>query len=316
MIHKLRKKLVHHAFVVVFYLRLRQALYIVDDFARRYVLKKKPILHYLEYHVASQCNMNCKGCFHFSNLVAPDMAFPSLEQFEKDISRLSELFGNISIIRLVGGEPLLNPQLPQFICATRAAFPKAKIALLSNGIGYKKIDGELLRAIKSTDAEVQISLYQPMFGSKDKMKRHLEGCGIKHHVSDGIDKFAKYINMAGDSNPKEIASQCPASRCTFLSAGHIAKCPLPFNIEHFNQYFGQSIDMSHEKLDIHDTTWDGFTLKKVLRKPMDSCRYCGKLEWFDWDRAKLGKDEITMQDYCSVVTDSAKDVSSTQKRCG
>ncbi|MCL2438809.1 MAG: radical SAM protein [Coriobacteriia bacterium] len=293
-------------------------LYIADDFARK-LLRQKPILHYLEYHVASQCNMNCKGCFHFSNLVDPDADFPSLEQFRQDIKRLSILFGSVSIIRLVGGEPLLNPQLPQFISATREAFPKAKIALLSNGLRYKKIEGELLDVIKSADAEVQISLYQPMLARRDKMKRHFEQVDIRHHISDSVDRFAKYVNMAGDSDPHKSVRQCPASRCTFLGAGSIARCPLPFNIEHFNRNFNQNIDMAHEKLDIHDPKWDGFTLKKILRKPMDSCRYCGKLEWFDWQQAKLGKDEIAMQDYCSVVTDTgnaSKTAAAAQKRCG
>ena len=296
MIHKITKMFVHHAFIVILYLKLRNIYYGVDDFIRK-SLGLKPSLYFLEYHIADHCNMNCKGCFHFSNIV-PTKTFPSFEQFSRDINRLSEIFGNISTIRLMGGEPLLNPQLPMFAREARKAFPKAKIAILSNGMWYKKVRGELVETIISNNAEVQISLYKPMMKYKDDIKQHFDTQKIKHSISGPILKFAKYINAEGDSNPKESVKQCPASRCTFLSDGHIARCPLPFNIKFFNQQFNQSIDMEHEKINIHDAKWTGFALKKKLRKPMSSCRYCGKLEWFDWEKSLSDRSEMSMEDFC------------------
>jgi len=284
MIYKITKMLVHHAFMVILYLKLRNIFYGVDDFIRK-AFGRKPNLYFLEYHIADHCNMNCKGCFHFSNIVTTK-AFPSFEQFSRDINRLSELFGNISVIRLMGGEPLLNPQLPMFIREARKAFHRARIAVLSNGILYKKVKGKLAETIISCNAEMQISLYKPMMKHKDDIKRHFDAQKIKHSISKPILKFAEYINAEGDSDPKESIKQCPASRCTFLSDGYIARCPLPFNIKFFNRQFNQSADMEHEKINIHDAEQTGFALKKKLRKPMSSCRYCSKLKWFDWERSR------------------------------
>ena len=60
-------------------------------------------LLYLETHVADTCNLKCRGCMHFSN-IAIHPNYPDLQKFEQDFKRLSELFRNIFIIRLMGGD--------------------------------------------------------------------------------------------------------------------------------------------------------------------------------------------------------------------
>jgi len=260
---------------------------------------KKPVLYLLEFHVAEHCNMNCNHCFHFSSLVK-EKSFPSLEQFKKDIARLGEIFDNIRTIRLMGGEPLLNDELPQFIYETRKVFPKAKINVLSNGLLYKKLDGELLTAFITCNASIHVSLYKPMIHKKDEMARHFTDKGVKHWISNPILRFAKYINVEGTSDPKKVVRQCPASRCTFLSNGHIARCPLPFNIKYFNKRFNHAISMDNELIDIHKLEIDGFALKKRLAQPMESCRYCTKLEWVDWNQIQpTSERSISVTDFCS-----------------
>ncbi|MCL1988520.1 MAG: 4Fe-4S cluster-binding domain-containing protein [Firmicutes bacterium] len=292
MILKLTKMFVRYAVVVGAFLKIRQIFSNADDFLRK-KLGKKPILYLLEYHVAEHCNLKCKGCFHFSNLVQTEQ-FPSLEKYRADLLRLSELFGNIRSIRLMGGEPLLNPQLPLFIQATKEIFPLANIFLLTNGLLYKKINGELLAAVKLCNVEVQVSLYKPMISQKSAMQNYFDQNGLAYSISQPIQQFAQYINVTGDSNPKESVKQCPASRCTFLSNGNIARCPMPFNIS----YFTDKINMQQEKINIYDQTLDGFALKQMLSKPMKACRYCGKLEWFDWQQESCNERQNYKWEYC------------------
>ena len=68
-------------------------------------MKKKESLDYIEYNVVGHCNLNCKGCSHFSNIQKKE--FADLATFEKDISMLKKLFSEIRLINLLGGEPLL-----------------------------------------------------------------------------------------------------------------------------------------------------------------------------------------------------------------
>ena len=63
--------------------------------------------------IVDHCNLNCKGCGHFSPL-APK-SFLDIETFENDLRRLNGLLnGNIYCFELMGGEALLHPQLEDF----------------------------------------------------------------------------------------------------------------------------------------------------------------------------------------------------------
>lgn len=64
-----------------------------------------------ELHVCEQCNLKCRGCDNFSCLVKENN-FYDINVFRKDLLRLKELFENhVERITLLGGEPLLNPEL-------------------------------------------------------------------------------------------------------------------------------------------------------------------------------------------------------------
>lgn len=69
---------------------------------------------HFEFHLAEHCNLNCIGCTHFSPLAEPE--FLEVEDFRNDIERLSYLTGgNARFINLLGGEPLLHPEINSFL---------------------------------------------------------------------------------------------------------------------------------------------------------------------------------------------------------
>lgn len=299
MVMRLEKLLGRCRPIVVMYLKLLHMFSWTNDFLRK-LLGKKPVLYRLEYHVADHCNLNCKGCFHFSSLVE-SKEFPAFEQFKMDINRLNELFDNIGIIRLMGGEPLLNPELPRFISEARKAFPKAKIHLLTNGILYKKMEGSLLQVLRACNVELQVSLYMPMVDKKNEMEKLFRAQGIRYWISNPITHFGKYLNLEGTSNPREAISGCHASRCTFLQKGFIARCPLPFNIQHFNRRFGYNISMEHDRIGIHAPTAEGYAVKRKLRLPMESCRYCAKIQWVKWEKGACDAENAKQADFVQCI---------------
>jgi len=294
----INKKLVQSSFTVIWFLKFRQLYSNADDFFKK-LFGKKPVLYLLEYHITEHCNMNCKSCFHFSNLVK-QAEFGNFEQYLCDLRRLSMLFSNIRMIHLMGGEPLLNPELPQFIYATRQFFPNATICILTNGMLVKKMKPELIEAILKNEVCLRVSIYLPMIDKRKAVIAFLKQHGIKHWVSAPYLNFAKYINLEGNSNPKKVVAGCPASRCTFLSNGRLARCALPFNIRYFNKHFGEKIDMIQNQLDFHDTNLNGFQIKKQLLKPMSACRYCKKVEWIPWEKSLMpDRSDSTLNDFCS-----------------
>ena len=86
-------------------------------------------------HTNNHCNLNCAGCNHFAPLTKPH--FIDIEQFQALLDRLRFLCGTrvqIRIIRLMGGEPLLHPQISDLVQMTRDAFQKTAIEIRTNGI--------------------------------------------------------------------------------------------------------------------------------------------------------------------------------------
>ena len=97
------------------------------------IVRRKRALEYIEYDIVGHCNLNCKGCSHFSNIIC-DNSFVTLESYEKDLRRMKELFSYIARIKILGGEPLLHPQLNEIIKITREVLPKATIDIVTNGL--------------------------------------------------------------------------------------------------------------------------------------------------------------------------------------
>lgn len=90
-------------------------------------------LDQLDICAAEHCNLGCYSCNHFSQLADPE--FADTANVERDLRRLSELSGgNIPLIYLAGGEPLLNPELPELMRIARQYFPQSRVQIITNGL--------------------------------------------------------------------------------------------------------------------------------------------------------------------------------------
>ena len=114
-------------------------------------------LHYLETHLVDHCDLKCKGCGHFSSL--SEKRYADFDVFKKDFVRLSGLFDNISRIRLMGGEPLLHPDVPEFLRFTRHTFPNAEIFLVTNALRLCRQPERFWEECSSSRIIIQITRY-------------------------------------------------------------------------------------------------------------------------------------------------------------
>jgi cyclic pyranopterin phosphate synthase len=84
---------------------------------------------YLRVSVTDRCNLRCRYCLPEGARFAPDSA-DSSELFA--LTRLVHAAVGVHKIRLTGGEPTLNPDLPAFVAMARAIAPV--VGLTSNGV--------------------------------------------------------------------------------------------------------------------------------------------------------------------------------------
>ena len=111
----------------------------------------------LEYHIVDHCNLNCAGCSHFSPLAEP--WFVKLEDFEKEWKEVADCGLKIKRIRILGGEPLLHPELGHMLEYVRGLFPDSDVNVVTNGILLKQKKEELLPIFIKNDISLTTSCY-------------------------------------------------------------------------------------------------------------------------------------------------------------
>ncbi len=250
-------------------------------------LEVKPELMQLEFHLADHCNLNCKGCTHFSNLVT-EPVFADITQFQKDIKRLSELFSHIRHFYLLGGEPFLNPDIHTFIAAVKASFPYTQIIIVTNGLLLLSIQPAVIDMLRKHQAHLSISDYNCL--DHDKITRFVREHQLSADLRIEKEEFYKFLNPKGDSDGSAIFEQCSRKNCTFLDKGRIAACCLPFVVKYFNQSIPEM-----EGIDLYQPDLTGHQIQRQLIRPMELCRYCSTDVPYTWE---ISKPPFEKEDWC------------------
>ncbi len=250
-------------------------------------------IDYLEFHVTDNCNLNCKGCAHFSNIVSRKKN-TDFHSWEKDMLRLKELVDNIYTIRIMGGEPFLNPELGKFVAKTREIFPQSMIHVVSNGMLLHKVSKDIFQTIRANDVTIDISYYPEV--DRDKVVEILEAENLKYRVSTvSTDEFLKYMNLKGDSDISRAYACCDFKECHFLYEGKVSPCAFPLLVKYFNEYFHESLDIRCG-IDLYSPQLEKGMLRELLNRPVDACRYCAiDKEPIPWEGHCLDADR---SDWC------------------
>lgn len=250
-----------------------------------------PELMQLEFHLADHCNLNCKGCSHFSNLV-PQPTFADKEQFSMDIAQLASYFSQIHHFYFLGGEPLLNKEIGDYIQIVHQAFPYTQIIVVTNGILLLTLKEEQIKILKENHVHISISDYSCL--NRKKIVDFVQKYALSAELREGKECFSKYLNPKGDSDKNEIFFNCIRRNCTYLSKGKIAACCQPFTVHYFNRYFHENFP-EEEGINLYEPDLDGWKIQKRLTTPMESCRYCTHDVSFDWEPSRA---PFSKEDWC------------------
>ena len=279
--------------VLIYLYRLRKKL--VKTIGK--VAGTKPHLPYFEYHLADHCNLNCKGCSHFSPIA--EKRFPDLNDYKRDLKQLQKLFSTVDKIVLMGGEPLLNSQLEAFLFATRSCFPKANIQILTNGILLPKMPESFWNTCRSCSVDISITIYPPLKEKESTLIQLVNDNGLKVFTHSESSFYAFY-NRRGDTDKKAAFERCHNRWNTpMLREGKIYPCPKPATISYFNKKFDLDIPRAGF-VDIYFPGLDGWDIIDKLNKGCSTCSYCA-LGWdvipvFSWDTSKL-----ILQDWDALI---------------
>lgn len=256
-------------------------------------LVPRPCLEYMILNILDHCNLRCKGCDHFA-CIADEYTVP-YETLHRDLDRLAEIFHGefIERIAVMGGEPLLHPELLDILKDVRAHFPHTIIRLTTNGLLLLRQNDDFWRACRENDVTIVNTKYPLNLDFEGmKHKADIEHVKFEYFEETGehiVKKsFKKYINLKGDGDPVMNFANCTVSNFgNFLMEGKLYGCPFSAqSYRIFNKKFGPSLQMTEDDyLDIYKVN-DKQEIFDFAAKPKYYCRYCkGLSPAFDWTRS-------------------------------
>lgn len=247
-------------------------------------------IHVLEIHIVDHCNLKCKACSHFSNIA--DEFFISPEEFTNSLDIAKKRF-KIYSFALMGGEPLLHPQLGELVTIARKKLPNTEIGLTTNGLLIDAISDNLWAKFIENNVKINISKY-PV--NSDNIAHLLDKVAEKNLLGRVYVKnyFRKYINLKGNSNRHLTYSQCYMNHCLIVKGDCLFKCPFSLYVGYFNKKFNTKIPVSSG---LNLKTASNRQIKEFIGNPIESCDYCSFLTdekaHFKWELS-----EGYMEEWC------------------
>ena len=254
---------------------------------RRVVLRRKPVLYHFEVHLTDHCNLNCKGCSHFSNLCPP--SFADLGEFEADMERMAGIFSKVTQIHLLGGEPLLHPRVAEFCRVARDHFPRTRICLVTNGTLVSGMKADFWTALHDNKIVLRCNSY-PIDLAVSDINLKAAASRVKIEWTDPNRQLLKIpIDPAGRHDAASSFKGCRGlNNRPILRDGRLYPCAYIAYAEVFRERFGVG------DLEVYPTDYIGIRdspdpeqVFSFLRNPVHWCTNCDmdNREPFEWGRS-------------------------------
>jgi hypothetical protein len=246
--------------------------------------------------INDSCNMSCAHCSHFAPLVKEPW-FISKEEFEKEVLKLREVFGeHLQRLVLIGGEPLLHPDIFDLIKIAVRVFAGSRtfVKIITNGTLLLPFLARHVSFLKEHNVHVYYS-------SADGMPQRFRHCLSSMDLpifKKRVQWTKRILNLKGDSDEVKVFSGCPlqGATCTQYSHGYITPCGTSATVHLFNEYFKSNIPVLSEvgyNLFDSQVTYEG--VLAYLRSPCVMCRFCGadNVVFTPWKKSEKTMEEWT-----------------------
>jgi GTP 3',8-cyclase len=289
-----------------------------------------------ELNAVDHCNLSCMDCNHASPVVEKRFADP--ETVLRDFSVLAKVY-RPQVVKVIGGEPLLHPNLISVIEAIRSSGICKQILLVTNGLYLPRMPDYFWSIINI----LEISTY-PSFKLDRKILDFCKNRAVQYGVRLNVfhyDKFRITFSIPGHRNAaavRRIYMNCKFARlwgCHSIHEGYFHKCPKSIYIP---QVTGNPDEMRiADSIKISDSPSFFEELYNYLtsHEPLRSCWHClgsvGKMrrhqqvkptEWLsrhnipadlltDLTKLRLAEMGINVPEYCKQLIEQYSAISSS-----
>jgi len=189
----------------------------------------------LEMHVADACNLSCEGCNHYANYHLKGVL--PLSEGRAWLEPWSERVAPVDFTFL-GGEPLINPEVPEYLLLARRAWPHTRLRLVTNGLLLDRRT-DLWRALERTRTTLTVSIHSDGAAYRARLDPQLERAaveasrrGVRLETRNCVDGWFRPYRGSGramkpfdDGDPAASWRACSARHCVTLRDNALWKCP-------------------------------------------------------------------------------------------
>lgn len=245
-----------------------------------------------EINLTEHCNLKCAGCNHASHLLPK--RFVALDTVKRDLEKLATVM-LLDELKLVGGEPLLHPELLPILRIARASGVARQLTLVTNGVLLHKMPDEVFWLIdrlwvsRYPGVKVQFDLA----ALQKKCAQH--DVVLWHKETNEFQLSLINRRIDDDAVVAEVFSQCAYAHvwsCHTIYEGRYFKCsPAPFVPARLALQHQTLPNAEGDSVDLHAPA-DRDALRAALdqylasKQPLAACHHC---------LGHLGRDEASRQ---------------------
>jgi MoaA/NifB/PqqE/SkfB family radical SAM enzyme len=254
-----------------------------DTFLSRIKLRPLKQLR-LCIHLTDHCNLNCRGCDNFSPLAKEHNV--EIAVFERDLARISDITGSVwggrglSDLQLLGGEPLLHPNIESLMELARKYMKNAVIRIVTNGILLSNQGDKFWESCRINDIKVVVTKY-PINIDHAAIEESAKKFGVDYSYYGDTGRTPKEmycdpLDLTGSQDGRKNFIRCHrANNCIELNDGKLYTCETIPNVKYFNRFFNKNLTVSeNDYIDIYKAK-DINEILNFLCTPPPFCRYCG-----------------------------------------
>jgi hypothetical protein len=254
----------------------------------------------IQFAAADHCNLRCADCLTLSPYAPPKLS--SSDTIAADL-RCLETVLHAREMRILGGEPLLNPELAQLTSIARESGIGDEVTMFSNGLLLGRMD----EAVWPNLDLLNLSIYPEAPPPAAALDRALElaqqhGTRVRffrrHEFRTRVVSTPHRIDLA----TRLIYRTCRAAHydhCHWVSEGWLYKCATPLFLNGYLAKLGRDgYEPAKDGVQLHEGPGLFDDVKRYLTssEPLDCCRYCLGNLGVSQPHRQLSKDEVAAPD--------------------
>jgi organic radical activating enzyme len=229
----------------------------------------------LELGIAEHCNLACRSCSHVSPVLPKRYMDP--EALSDELKILSRAY-HAHVVSLLGGEPLLHPNLLEIMAAIRESGVGDRIAVATNGVLLPRMKRDFWQAVDW----VEVSRYPGKSLTPDQ-ERECRRSAVASRTGIRFCQRREFREAYSEPGAQDaglaraIFDSCEIVhvwRCHTLAAGRFFKCPQSYYLSHIIPAVARHV--TRDSVLIRDTPSFGEELRAYLGSttPLGACGHC------------------------------------------